>query len=131
MSYTLKKSEIVRGKKRLQEIFTTGTEFEGSLLRSRVRIYPRKNEPRIKIGFIPGRSIKRAVDRNRVKRLMREAYRLHKSILLQPALFSQHNIEVIFIYTPKVPAQIASLTLRETEADVKTILKSITKRWFR
>jgi len=50
-------------------------------------------------GFaVSAKNFKKAVDRNRIKRLMREAYRLQKNSL---TLTSQKNLAVFFIYTGK------------------------------
>ena len=46
------------------------------------------------------RSFKKAVDRNRIKRLIREAYRVEKSILL-PLLNENMRVELFVIYIGK------------------------------
>lgn len=71
----------------------------------------------VQAGFaVPKKSFKKAVDRNRIKRLMREAYRLEK-----PGLFN--NIEgsyaFVFLYLGKeMPA------FSEISQAVKTLLKN-------
>jgi ribonuclease P protein component len=56
----------------------------------------------LKAGFgVSSRNFKKAVDRNRIKRLTREAYRLNKGLLNQ--VVEQRNLSLItfFIYTGK------------------------------
>ena len=54
----------------------------------------------LKAGFtVSTRHFKHAVDRNRVKRLMRESYRLQKSDLIDGLNKNNKKIAVFFIYT--------------------------------
>ena len=47
------------------------------------------------------KNFKKAVDRNRVKRLMRESYRIQKNELKNMLIQSNKNLALFFIYTGK------------------------------
>jgi ribonuclease P protein component len=60
-----------------------------------------KNYP-VKFGIsVSTKHFKRAVDRNRVKRISREAWRLHKQDLYSSLLEQDRNFAIFFIYTQK------------------------------
>jgi len=48
---------------------------------------------------VSSKNFKKAVDRNKIKRLMREAYRLQKSLLQSELEENQRNLAVFIIYT--------------------------------
>jgi ribonuclease P protein component len=59
-------------------------------------------ESPLQAGFgVSSRHFKKAVDRNRIKRLSREAYRLQKGPLLQGLREKERFMAVFFIYTGK------------------------------
>ena len=50
---------------------------------------------------VSGKNFKRAVDRNRVKRVTREAYRLQKKQLQEVTIQKKLQLNIFFIYTGK------------------------------
>ncbi|MEO0136809.1 MAG: ribonuclease P protein component [candidate division WOR-3 bacterium] len=75
--FGINKNAIIRHKREIDELFLTGKRF---LFDDLVIIY--KPSPQSKIGFFASGKIKGAVNRNRMKRLLREAYRMNKEIFM-------------------------------------------------
>lgn len=77
MKFTLGKNKKLKSKKAIDELFSKGLSIrKGALLVKYVTI---EGEQMSKVAFsVPKRFFKHAVDRNRVKRLMRESYRLNQ-----------------------------------------------------
>ncbi|MBI4548283.1 MAG: ribonuclease P protein component [Ignavibacteriae bacterium] len=128
MSYTLKKSEIVRGRKAFQVIFERGRKIEGKILRCIVLEDDSGTirwQSKFMVGILISRVVKRAVDRNRMKRLIREAYRLNKYMLQTNSEKFSQRIALLFIYSPKVNVSLQMPSFAEVEQDVKHILSTI------
>lgn len=98
MNYTLRKNEILRGRKNFQKVFAGG-KLNSNLLTCFYVIEKQKDyraNP-IRVGFTLSRKIRGAVVRNRLKRLMRESYRLNKNILDLKAV-ENFQISILFIF---------------------------------
>lgn len=67
---------------------------------------------------VPKRNFKKAVDRNRIKRCMREAYRKNKSSLYSLISNNKNQFALLFVFTGK-----ESITYSETEEKIKIILQ--------
>jgi RNase P protein component len=61
--------------------------------------YPRTSKTGVSVLIsVPKKRFKKATDRNRVKRLIREVYRLNKTILLPSQKEADYDLLVAFIY---------------------------------
>ncbi|MBK8611327.1 MAG: ribonuclease P protein component [Chitinophagaceae bacterium] len=96
--YTFKKNEKLKSRKAIEQLFKEGQSFSNFPFRVLWKIAGSNSNP-LQAGFAVGsKHFKKAVDRNRIKRLMREAYRLQKNELQQMLLQQQKSAIVFFIY---------------------------------
>lgn len=70
---------------------------------------------------VSSKNFKRAVDRSRVKRLMREAYRLHKADLLQHVEQKGQQLILFIIYTDKTLPDFVTISQKMQVALTKLI----------
>jgi len=78
---SLKKRERLKGRKSFEEIFNSGEKIISSDKRVRAiyRVESPVNKSFVKIGVAVSKKAGKAVFRNRIRRLLRESYRLSKS----------------------------------------------------
>jgi len=98
-SNSFSKSEHLCGDKRIAKLFTQGEAFIAYPMRVMYLIEPKKDvEFASVLVSVPKKRFKRAVKRNRLKRLMREAYRLNKQIIAEKLDEKQLQIHLAFNY---------------------------------
>ncbi|MDB5157216.1 MAG: ribonuclease protein component [Mucilaginibacter sp.] len=87
--YTFKKEERLCNKKLIDELFHSGSSFLCYPFKASWLLIPGEQQVPAQILFsVSKKRFKRAVDRNVIKRRMREAYRLNKQQQLYELLFA-------------------------------------------
>ncbi|WP_299533600.1 ribonuclease P protein component [Ulvibacterium sp.] len=99
MSFTFPKEEKLKSRKLFNTLFTQGksiTKYPVKLIYLKTEL---PKDVKIQMGVaVPKKSFKSAVKRNRIKRLLREAYRLNKPMVFNN---SEGNFAFLFLYLGK------------------------------
>lgn len=93
MRYTYNKDEKLKSQKAIEQLFAEGKSVSAYPLRM---VYL-DNQTQLKVGVsVSKRNFKLAVHRNRVKRLLREGYRLNKNLLIDNKL-DHYTLMILYI----------------------------------
>ena len=109
----------------IENLFEAGSRSMTAFpLRVVYREVPHTSGPAVQVLLsVSKRRYKHAVDRNRAKRQLREAYRLNKSILLE-ALPEQTGLHLAFLWLSDRPVD-----SRQIHSRVKTLLMRIAEQY--
>jgi ribonuclease P protein component len=119
--FTLGNNERLKQRKIIEQLFKEGKSFSVFPFRVYYLFVDELSSP-LQAGFSAStRNFKRAVDRNRIKRITKEAYRLQKKELNAQIISKNQKLAVFFIYTDKTLPAFAIIKDR-----VQIILKKLT-----
>jgi ribonuclease P protein component len=99
------KKEKLKSRKQIDDLFATGKSFAIFPIRVTYKLLPADEQLPLQVAVTASKKyFKKAVERNRIKRLLREAYRLQKAETI--AIFRQkgQQAHVFFMYTDKTIA---------------------------
>ena len=117
MNNKFPKSEKLRLKRHIEPLFKSGKTKKASPLSVKYLKFeePGKNLCGVSV---PKRKFKKAVDRNRIKRQMREAYRINKNLIHHET----HHFHMMFVYSTS-----EKLSYHEIEKALITLLKEMSR----
>ena len=121
--YFLKKDDRLKSRKAIEILFSKGKSF--SNFPFRILWLSTNNQSNLKAGFSAStKNFKNATDRNKIKRLIREAYRLQKNDLAMHLKTSNKGLDLFFIFTDKnIPSY--DLVYEKIGAVLKRIIKLV------
>ncbi len=131
MRRTLKKTEIIRGKRNFEQIFDRGVRIRSAFIQGLVLIAPAAGEspPGVRIAAVVPKAVGKATIRNRLKRLIRESYRLDKSILLSPGQHLDNTLNVVFLWSPRTRVPTRTVTLGIVREEIAGLLQKIKEQF--
>ncbi|GLU43255.1 ribonuclease P protein component [Allomuricauda sp. NBRC 101325] len=122
-NFAFPKKEKLKNKKVIEALFTEGKNIKQNPIKL---IYLNTNfsdDSKIKVAVVaPKKKFKKAVDRNRVKRLLREAYRLNKPLIFNNI---EGNFAFIFLYLGNTAP-----SFNEVDKAMKLLLEAFLKKEF-
>jgi len=100
---TLKKSEILRGKRIFESIFEDGRRIRSEHIQGIVLDAPGRDpdSPGILVAAVVPTAAGNAAWRNRVRRMIREAYRNNKEIIRPSGERPDRTLNVVFLWSPR------------------------------
>lgn len=114
---TFRKHEHLCGKLRISEVATTGRVVHVPPFRLVGKRMPLPTKAPAQIAFaVPRRHLRHAVDRNRMKRLMREAYRQLKPALYQRLATGGEQVAWLLVFQGRGPIPLAETSLKISKA---------------
>lgn len=125
--FSYNKKEKLKSRKRLEALFTAGTTF----IVFPLKVFYQEVEVQdsiLKTGVGTSRkNFRKAVERNRIKRLLREAYRIEKPGLLNYLQQNKKQIALFFLYIDKSLPEYNLLKEKMQQA-IEKLIKSLNEK---
>ena len=124
MDYTFKKGERLKSRKLVEQLFIEGKRIKSNPVQMVYLSVEHTSDFLFQAGFSVGKKrFKKAISRNKIKRLMREAYRLNKYTLptLQDDKHTKKHVFMFIYVTDKL------LAYRAVEKSMIDLLEKFNK----
>jgi len=116
-TFTFPKKEHLCGEIRLGKLYAEGKAFIVYPLRVVYKISENQDNVPVKVLVsVPKKRFKHAVDRNRIKRLMRESYRLSKVPFIDIVVSKSVSVQIAFNYVANLETDFATLKRKMEKA---------------
>lgn len=122
-NFSLCKDERLYLREAISELFAKGSSFTVFPYRIIYHVLPEDDPQVARVAIMtiaPKKKFKHAVDRNHVKRLTREAYRINKLPLIEAFENAHKKLQIAFIYNDN-----RHITFQETESKIVKSIKLV------
>lgn len=120
VDHSLPRGRILRSKRDFQQLFESSSALHSGSLMFIYRLYTDPSKG-IKTGFsTPKKTFRRAVDRNRMKRRMREVYRIRQHIIDESISLHGGGIHGLIILKKEI-------SFPELDSDMQSLLEKAAK----
>jgi len=120
--FGLSKIERIKKKNEFSRVYTSGKTIYSNSRKLKAIFCIEKNEGgTVKVAFAVHKKSGNAVWRNRIKRLLREAYRLNKELLTHDR--SGKSLSIIFALNLMNKRKFPNVYLKDVEQDVLDLMK--------
>lgn len=123
--FTYQKKDKLKSRKQTQDLFAKGQSINAFPIKL---IYTIEEVPEadtcLQVGVAaPSRTFRKAVQRNRVKRLLREGYRLERPAFMHVAAIQNKRINIFFLYIDAIV-----LSQEQIQAKIKMALTKLQEK---
>ena len=133
LPHDLWRNKIIKERKKSRIQFRNGFELRGKLLRCLVtKIEPSMIKEKVQTLFFVSvsRAVRLAVERNRIKRYIRESFRRNQDLFSIYNTESTKQIAMLFIYSRRKISTQPLPSFCEIDNDIKNILKNELQKYF-
>lgn len=124
-SFTFPKNEHLSGEIRIAKLFSEGKAFICYPLRVVFSLVEKEKTPVKILVSVPKKRFKKAVKRNRIRRMIKEAYRLHKENFLNQLSTQNFTLHIAITYVSDEEMPYTQIEKKLIEALHKIIEKTV------
>ena len=118
-AYTFVREERLKSETTISLLFKEGASYMAYPLRVTWLVQPVPTAFRVQIAIsVPKKNFRKSTDRNRIKRLMREAWRVHKHLFYEQLAVQQLHISMMLLYVAK-----EELPYAEVASGIRKVLR--------
>ena len=104
------REEKLKSRTLIGQIFSDGFVVKSYPIRIQFTFHDQKDSPWCQVGVsVPKRNFKKAIDRNQIKRQLREVYRLHKQDVISRLEKKDKRIAMMIIFAGKEKVEYADI----------------------
>jgi ribonuclease P protein component len=116
--------KTLKGYKSFTKVIAEGRRIDAKPVKAFFRLITDADSS-IVVGFSVSRKIRKAVTRNRIKRLLRESFRVNKSAIVEK-IRSGNRIEIVFMYNGEeniAPSRVRFSSINEAVVSIFEVIR--------